>query len=172
MKRRPKRTFLVFLVALAAGVALHFVYELLPNVVTALLAPVQESLWEHVKLVYWPLLCAGLFLTRGEGKEAKGPWALAILIAAAGVLGLGYLHHIVLGGEAMAVDVGIYVLMMALAFVLARVLDLPAIRERAEALMLLALALGGALVLFTFLPPDWVLFMDLTRANTWSTIPY
>lgn len=172
MKRRPKRTFLVFLVALAAGAALHFVYELLPNVFTALFSPVQESLWEHVKLIYWPLLCAGLFLTRGESKETKGPWALATLIAAAGVLGLGYIHRIVLGGESAAVDVGIYVLMLALGFVLARMLDLPVVRSRAEALMLLALALGGAVVLFTFLPPDGVLFMDLERASTWGSIPY
>lgn len=172
MKRRPKRTFLVFLVALAAGAALHFVFELLPNAVTALFSPVQESLWEHVKLVYWPLLCAGLYLTRGEGKEAKGPWALAILISAVGMLSLGYLHHIVLGGESAVVDMAIYILMMALAFVLTRVLDLPVIRARTEALMLLALALGGAVVLFTFLPPDGVLFMNLERANTWGSIPY
>ena len=38
--------------------------------------------------------------------------------------------------------------------------------------VLAVLALGAALVLFTFLPPDCPLFLDLSGVNTWSTIPY
>ena len=31
--------------------------------------------------------------------------------------------------------------------------------------------LAGLLVLFTFLPPDHILFLDLSGARTWATIP-
>ena len=33
-------------------------------------------------------------------------------------------------------------------------------------------ALGGAMVIFTFLPPAHVLFADLSGVNTWQVIPY
>ena len=43
---------ITFVVATLAGSCLHFVYALWPNGLTALLAPVNESLWEHVKILY------------------------------------------------------------------------------------------------------------------------
>ena len=33
------------------------------------------------------------------------------------------------------------------------------------------LALGAAILLFTFLPPSGPLFLDLTAVNTWHTLP-
>ena len=39
-------------------------------------------------------------------------------------------------------------------------------------LVLLALALGVVLMVFTFLPPAGLLFTDLSGANTWRTYPY
>ena len=38
--------------------------------------------------------------------------------------------------------------------------------------LLLTAAMGGAMVIFTFLPPDHVLFADLSGVNTWQVIPY
>ena len=49
----PKRQLIVtWLAAILAGCALHFLYEWLPSAITALFSPVNESLWEHVKLVF------------------------------------------------------------------------------------------------------------------------
>jgi hypothetical protein len=172
MKHLSRGALLTFAVATVAGACLHFVYDLAPNAVTAVFSPVNESLWEHLKIIFWPLLVAALVRTSGTEQEGRGPWAVGILGAAAGTLLLGYGYHILLGGEAMAVDLCIYVLMMAMAFLLAGGMNHPAICARADALSLLVLALGCAIILFTFLPPDNVLFADLTRANTWSTIPF
>lgn len=57
-----KRYLIAFLVAAAAGSALHFFYEVLPNPLTALISPVNESVWEHLKLLFWPTLCAAWVL--------------------------------------------------------------------------------------------------------------
>lgn len=42
---------LVFTLAVLGGAALHFLYDVWPNPLTAVLAPVNESVWEHLKLL-------------------------------------------------------------------------------------------------------------------------
>ena len=34
----------------------HFIYEILPNVVTSIFFPVNESIWEHLKLFFTPFM--------------------------------------------------------------------------------------------------------------------
>lgn len=51
----------VFAAATLLGACLHFVYALFPNPVTALISPTCESLWEHLKLLFWPYLAAMCF---------------------------------------------------------------------------------------------------------------
>ena len=65
MRKLPKKLLTALVVTTLAGACLHFLYVLLPNPVTALLAPVNESLWEHLKIFFWPYLAAALLLTRG-----------------------------------------------------------------------------------------------------------
>ena len=66
MSRLSKAALITFVVATLAGSCLHFLYALWPNGLTALLAPVNESLWEHVKILYWPCLLSGVLLVRRE----------------------------------------------------------------------------------------------------------
>ena len=74
---------LVFTLAVLGGAALHFLYDVWPNPLTAVLAPVNESVWEHLKLLYWPFLAAAFVLARGAD-DARGRWCA--LAAAWGVL--------------------------------------------------------------------------------------
>ena len=64
---------LVFTLAVLGGAALHFLYDVWPNPLTAVLAPVNESVWEHLKLLYWPFLAAAFVLARGAD-DARGRW--------------------------------------------------------------------------------------------------
>lgn len=173
MPKLSKRLLAAFTVTTVAGACLHFLYTLVPNLLTALLAPVNESLWEHVKILFWPYLAAALVITRGGGKGCRTPWLLTAPILCAAMLVCGYFYHILLGGETLAVDLGLYVLLMAAGFVLPGVLHWTADqRGLGDISVLLMLALAGAILIFTFLPPDHVLFADLSGVNTWATIPY
>ena len=49
MPRLNKRELILFAAATVGGACLHFLYTLLACVVSTLVAPVRESLWEHVK---------------------------------------------------------------------------------------------------------------------------
>lgn len=170
MSRLSKRALLVFVIATLLGSCLHFVHALFPSPVTALFSPVNESLWEHLKIFFWPYLVASLFLLRGKSREGVGAHSLSLLLCCGLMLLVGWLYHIVLGGEALWFDVCLYVLLMALGFLLPSFLP-KAVEGRRGLLMLLVVALAAAILLFTFLPPDCILFTDLSGANTWSQIP-
>ena len=40
--------------------AFHFLYGLLPNTITAIFFPVNESIWEHVKLIFTSIIFYGI----------------------------------------------------------------------------------------------------------------
>ena len=170
MRQINCRPWLTFFAALGLGVLLHFLYGWLPNPLTALFSPVRESLWEHVKLLFWPILAAGLVLCRRD-RAALRPWLLSGLIVIALMLSAGWLFHIVLGGESMAFDIGLYLVLMAAAFLLPRLFPGPWTGLFWELVIWLTAAVGVAVVLFTFWPPDGPLFADLSGAPTWARLP-
>ena len=167
MPRLSKGELAAFIVATLAGSCLHFVHTLLPCPLTALFAPVSESLWEHAKLLYWPTLISGLLL-----KDRLGARAFSLLLGTALMLVIGYLYHIPLGGESLLFDIILYVLSMAVCLLLPYFLDGEIWQKGQGILVLLALALGVVLMVFTFLPPAGLLFTDLSGADTWYTYPY
>lgn len=75
----PKKLIVpVFVCAVLAGVGLHFLYARFPCTLSALLSPVCESLWEHIKILYWPYLAASAFLA--WGRQPVRPWLLSLVI--------------------------------------------------------------------------------------------
>ena len=162
MSRLSKAALITFVVATLAGSCLHFVYALWPNGLTALLAPVNESLWEHVKILYWPCLLSGVLLVRRE-PESLGARAFSLLLSAAVMLGVGYLYHVVLEGDSLFFDVALYVLVMAAFFLLPCFLRTPVWSRTRLLWVVLVPALGAATFVFTWCPPDGLLFRDPPR---------
>ena len=159
MRKLPKKLLTAFVVTTLAGACLHFLYVLLPNPVTALLAPVNESLWEHLKIFFWPYLAAALLLTRGGERGCRAPWMLSALLLCVVMLCAGYFYHIILGGAAGFLLPGVF----------CHVGERTGVRD---IILLLTVTMAGAIAIFTFLPPDHILFTDLSGVNTWATIPY
>jgi hypothetical protein len=172
MEKTTKKLLLAYALAAVGGVLLHFLYQWLPNPVLALVSPVRESVWEHVKLLYFPLLAVSLILGRGKGL-GRAPWLLGTVAACAVMLGAGYLYHVLFQGESLAVDFLLFLLPLALGFLLPRSLwPLTEWPGTEKAAWVLAGLLGGLIVWFTFFPPDTALFADLSDAvRTFLTIP-
>lgn len=167
----PKRQLiLTWIAALLAGCVLHFVYGWWPNAVTALFSPVNESLWEHVKLVFWPFLGAALALNRDRPGGTR-PWLLALPLLCALVLGLGWVYHVTLGGEAMWVDIAIFMLIMALGFWFATRFSGPFKGFQWILPILAAAALALLISWFTLYPPEGLLFRDLAAVGSWLPLP-
>ena len=173
MKKMTKTLLIAYAAAAAAGVLLHVLYQWVPNPVLALISPARESVWEHVKLLYFPLLCVSLVMGRGGTGAGRAPWLLSMVPACAVMLGAGYVYHVIFRGEAMIFDLLLFFGSLALGFLLPRVLwplcEWPGTDMAAWALTAL---LGALIVWFTFFPPDTALFADLSGAlRTFLTIP-
>ena len=173
MEKSTKKLILCYLIAAALGVLLHFLFEWFPNPVLALISPVRESIWEHVKLIYFPLLAVSLYIGRGGNGVGRAPWLLSLVAACVILPCLGYVYHIIFQGESILVDLILYFFTLALGFLLPKTLwplcGQPGAEKAAWALTAL---LGALIVWFTFFPPDTALFADMKDAvRTFLTIP-
>ena len=158
-----KRKWLIAgFLSILAGSALHFLYDLWPNPLTAVFAPVSESVWEHLKLLYWPFLAAAFVLARGAD-DARGRWCgllVGLLAAPLLLLGAYYPLRYGFGMHGLPLDLILYVLAMAGGFALAWHL------QKAEfpawvcgVLVIAAGVYGAALALFSFALPELPIFM-------------
>lgn len=173
MKKTTKMLIFTFLLAIAAGVLLHGLYHWLPNPIFALVAPVRESVWEHVKLLFYPLLVVSLVVTKGSPKAARTPWLLSLLIVCAMMLAISYIYFITLRGESSVFGPVLYVILMAAGFLLPRMLwpfgEWPGVDRAA---VILTGMLWLFIVCFSFFQPSGALFADLSGAvRTFFTIP-
>ncbi len=155
------------IIAALAGSALHFLYDLLPTPLTALISPVNESVWEHLKLLFWPMLVAALVLSR-KAKDQPRLWAsffIALLAAPALLLG-SYYGLKFFGVESLPVDILLYFVSMFFGFFLARLLYRKAKPERIGGFTLMLVILYGAsLILFTFAAPELPIFQECLECN-------
>ena len=173
MRVFPRRVLLAFVLTVLGGTLLHFIYDFFPSAVTAVFAPVSESLWEHLKLIYWPFLIALLILVPMEKNSGYAPWLLSLLVISATLEITAYLFHIVCGGESLFFDIALFVLLMAAGFLLPRLFHALTGKTFFTVLLwLLVLALGLVILVFTWYPPRGPLFTDLSAVRTWLTIPY
>ncbi len=173
MKKRTKMLFFAFLLAVGVGVILHGLYNWLPNPVFALIALVRESVWEHVKLLFYPLLAVSLVMTKGGAKTARTPWLLSLLIVCGMMLVISWLYFVVMRGENPTFGPALYVILMAVGFLLPQVLwplgEWPGIDQGA---MILTGILCLLIIWFSFFPPSGAMFADLSGAvRTFFTIP-
>ena len=160
-----RRWLFVFFLTAAAGAALHFLYDLWPNALTAILAPVNESVWEHLKLLFWPFLAAGFALTCGQA-EKPAAWS-GFLLAELGMpvflSGIYYTLHAGFGVQSVYADIGLYYLTLGLGFAAAlRVNRSGRLGWLAGVLVILTGLYGAALILFTLAPPELPIFMAVS----------
>ena len=82
MKRENIKLLIFFVVTVLVGAGLHFLYEWSPNLLFAVLSPVRESVWEHLKLVFWLLRIAIRLAVWLVKKTFILIWKLIVLVFA------------------------------------------------------------------------------------------
>lgn len=155
----------LFLVTVA-GAVLHFVYNWTGKaIVVSAFVPVNESTWEHLKLLFMPYLAYSGVQYLAVGKRIGGFWhakAAGVILGMAAIVIVFYTYTGILGRNFLWFDIGIFMLGVLVAFQeSARRLHRHADRiwqERAGIFCLALLFL--AFVLFTFFPPRIGLFLD------------
>ena len=162
MKKIFKPFVIAFVLSYLAGVPLHYLYDSTHFLPFALIAPVNESVWEHLKLAVIPLIISFLILSKYLRPKPSGLFCAAssaILTAAATIIGGHYSLSSGLGLKNPAWDIALYFISMAIAYWVAyKLLECPC----SSACCFVLISLGGILLflilLFTFIPPNLPMF--------------
>ena len=154
------------LFTLAAGVLLHFCYEWSgENPFVALFAPVDESVWEHLKLLFFPVFVYTLFeiivLFKVSGRFLTARIA-AVCIGMFFIAASFFTYTGITGRDFLPVDILIFIFSVLITFCSSRYFEV-----RCPSLHLPLLANYALLLLiiicffsFTFSPPGLPLFQS------------
>ena len=148
------------------GSALHFAYEWSGRLsAVAPFVPVNESIWEHLKLAYWPsVVYAALeYLAFGRGTEGfVAAKSAGILIMPLCIVVLFYGYTALLGRHILWLDILTFLVAVSVGQVTSYVLLAGGAQdERLGWIGMLAVALlGGCFAVFSFKPPRLAAFQD------------
>ena len=155
-----------FAFTLFTGTTLHFLNGWTDWIGAAIFGPINESVWEHLKLLFWPVLgmTAVEYMIYGNGRnnfiQSK---AIGILIGLALVPLLYYATSPFVGVDNLPVNLLIFVVSVAaMCWISYRCLiaGKGASPISAAAAILFITALALLFVSFTFSPPHNALFLD------------
>lgn len=157
--------WLGFLFVSVAGTALHYVYEWTgESVFAAPFSGVNESTWEHMKLLFFPMLVFALI----QGyylRECKTFWCVKAIGAVVGILAIPFLFYTVNGAFGRTpdwVNISLFFVSAGLAFLLEYCLfrkELPKCKHQGWGILVLGV-LALAFAIFTFATPEIPLFRD------------
>lgn len=154
-----------FLFTAAGGVLLHFLYELTGELpLIGLCSAVNESIWEHLKLLYLPAVVFALIQARTGAAAIPAYWWAKLGSILAGMAVIPLLYYTYTGALGVSADwfnIFIFFVAAATTFLLEAHL-LRHARPRHHPKVALASLLGLWVVFgwFTFFPPHLPLFRD------------
>ena len=154
-----------FGVTAAGGTLLHFLYEWTgESVIASLVSGVNESTWEHMKLMFFPMFIFAL-IQRRFFKDHASFWCVKLIGVLTGLTLIPiffYTYNGVLGKSPDWVNISIFFISAALAFLLENRLFKKGSGECKwnKAAFILICIIGILFIVFTFIPPRIPLFED------------
>ena len=154
-----------FAVTSFGGTVLHFLYEWLGDAVwIAPFSGVNESTWEHMKLLFWPMFIFAI-VQSFFFRDRKNFWCVKLRGILLGILLIPvifYTYNGVIGKSPDWINIAIFFVSAAIAYLYeARLFVKKETRycSPKTALTILA-AIALLFVVFTFLPPEIGIFKD------------
>lgn len=148
-----------------AGSALHFVYDWSGGWrPVALFAAVNESVWEHLKLAFWPALLSGLVEWRMLHRRYPDFWlarSIGLLVTPMAITFLFYGYTALLGGHWLVADILTFLIAIAAGqWCCYSLLGWQPGRVGRVAVGLLFVAVLAAFACFTYWPPEYPIFRE------------
>ena len=154
-----------FALTTLSGTILHFLYDWTGgSILVSPFSGVNESTWEHMKLLFWPLFLFAL-VQRAFYKEQKNYWCIKlaeILLGLVLIPVLFYTYNGVFGKSPDWVNITIFYISALLVFLFewwAFKRDHLQCKHPQLAFVVICL-IGALFVVFTFAPPQIPLFQD------------
>lgn len=158
--------FLAFIIIGISGTLWHFIYEWTgENPIIGAVAPVNESVWEHLKLLYFPALVYFIiefFLYKERYENLIPAGAIGIFMGMLTITAFFYTYTGVLGFDIAALDIFSYFLGLGVTlFVKSRILRKKSFSSKtAKYLSLIITAVTAVLfVIWSFYPPRLAIFI-------------
>ena len=164
MKNLGLWQFAGFVIATALGTVLHFLFDWTGSLAVAPFSAVNESTWEHMKILFFPLLVFAMVQYQFFHADFAGFWWVKLIGTAVGVVGIPVLFYTFNGAFFATPDwlnIAFFFLACALGF-LVEYLLFRASFSLAFGWIAFAviLAVGVLFGIFTFLTPRLPLFQD------------
>ena len=147
------------------GTLFHFAYEWSGNnVFVGLFTPVNESIWEHTKLLFFPMLIYSLYLRVKVSTEypcINSSMILGTLSGIALIIVLYYTYSGIIGFNVAFADILIFYISVIASFYIVYKTTLSCVVDSySNILQIIQIAIICLFILFTFSPPSIPLFIS------------
>ena len=155
-----------FIFTAVFGAVLHFLYDWTnQNGVAALFSAVNESIWEHNKLIFFPMFIFSLIENRYIGKEYKSFWCVKLVGMVLGIIIVPVLYYTIngiFGTTPDWVNIAIFFVSVAICYILETFhLENEHINcKLPEKAFLVLCLIAVVFAVFTYAPPQIPLFQD------------
>jgi hypothetical protein len=157
------------LFTLIVGTTLHFAYEWSGrNLIVAMFTPINDSVWEHLKLLFTPMLFYFVIEYFSYGKKIANFALIRVLSIIIGMLVIVvsfYTYSGIIGSNYLVADIGTFVLGTIVAYWSSYKLIQSQyfVSKQADIFGWISLVfLTFIIIIFTFTPPHIALFKDFT----------
>lgn len=166
LRQLKRYTIVGILFVLFVGTLSHFLYEWTGrNVIVGLFVPVNESVWEHMKLLFFPMLLysAGMaFKLKASFPCVVFALCFGILIGTACIPVFFYVYTFILGTNVFVLDLAIFLFGTVIAFLTAYLLTRSCRFSAYTGLLcVLVCILFLCFAVFTYYPPDLAVFIPM-----------
>ncbi len=163
MKQLKKHLIIGMIFVLIAGSLFHFLYEWTGrNFLAGLFFPVNESVWEHMKLVFFPMLIYSLWTEESANRNnpcLKSALACGILLGTLLIPVIFYTYSGILGYHTLILDLLTFAASVIIAFYAVYRLVLSCISEKYSPFLYIAVGIFILLFfIFSIMPPAIGLF--------------
>ncbi len=147
------------------GTLLHFLYDWTDSTFIALFSAVNESIWEHMKILFFPMFIFALFESRYFAKDYPNFWVsklIGILVGLAIIPTVYYTYTGALGVKADWFNILIFFIAAAMSFII----ETRIMKSQKEfgiskvSAIIILCEIAVLFFVFTFAPPEIPLFQD------------
>ena len=165
-----KAQIIVIFFSLILGTLLHFTYEWSGrNLFVASFSAVNESVWEHLKLAFFPMIIAAIieyFFVKDEVNNYIEAKTIGIFTAISFIVVLFFTYSGIIGTSIIVIDILIFIASIILGEYVAYKLmkredESTYITEILSIIILVFLLI--CFIVFTYLPPEVNLFRDVMK---------
>jgi hypothetical protein len=170
LKPSAKRNALVIesvgtLFIITLGSAFHFTYELSGNnPIVGSFSAINESVWEHLKLAFWPALIWMLIVwypLKNSVNNFFPSKAIGVYIMVLFIPAIFYLHTAITGESIFLIDLDSFIAAVVIGQMVSYKLYRYKLPKKSKIGAIIAMALLAiAFVIFTFYPPQLPIFQD------------